>query len=334
MARHSHICLRRPFRHMKKKRGSFARALGPVGRSWSRLVVLVLLLIIMFVSPGDTISLNGGLSAVGIRPALPSLQAAKKQHDHIPTETNNPPFVSLKVNVEINGHWVPAVVDTGAQISIISRRCAKRCGIENLIDNSFKGKAVGVGSTDITGMIAGLTIRMGPASFSSRVAILETSKVGVDVLIGLDFLRKFRGEVSVKDNILRLQVSDRNIRIPFLNVASPFDSIDYSGHSEILEDDDVGTIADEEEEDTAHDHNMGRKLHNNYREYYLRDSKIKTGRLFGSPFVKDNSVRVNYLCSKKACNENEDDDYDNNDANSYEVEPPADDDASLSMEGV
>jgi DNA damage-inducible protein 1 len=54
---------------------------------------------------------------------------------------------------EVNGFLVPAIIDTGAQITVMSASCAKRCRISNKIDARFSGRAVGVGSSDIIGRI-------------------------------------------------------------------------------------------------------------------------------------------------------------------------------------
>lgn len=113
----------------------------------------------------------------------------------------------------MNGFVIPAIIDTGAQITVMSDSCAKRCRIYGNIDKRFAGKAFGVGSSDILGRIDGLNMRVGPVSFQSRVSVLNNA--GVDFLIGLDFLKRFRCEINMKENNLILQVRDKRIRVPF-----------------------------------------------------------------------------------------------------------------------
>ena len=124
-------------------------------------------------------------------------------------------FAPLQVMCEVNGYTVPAIIDTGAQISIMSYSCAQRCRINNNIDTRYAGRAIGVGSSDILGRINGLNMKIGPISFDGKVSILRDSRV--DFLIGLDFLKRFNCEVSFKDRALRLQVRHKFYKIPLLS---------------------------------------------------------------------------------------------------------------------
>lgn len=124
-------------------------------------------------------------------------------------------FAPLQVMCEVNGYSVPAIIDTGAQISIMSYGCAQRCRISGNIDTKYSGRAIGVGSSDILGRINGLSMRVGPISFDGKVSILRDSRV--DFLIGLDFLKRFNCEVSFKDNALKLQVRNKTYKIPLMS---------------------------------------------------------------------------------------------------------------------
>jgi len=124
-------------------------------------------------------------------------------------------FRPIQIMCEINGFSVAAIIDTGAQVSIMSSSCAKRCHLFNAIDRHFAGKAHGVGSGEILGRIDQMMMRMGPLTFKSRIFVLRDSPV--DFLIGLDFLKRFEGEVSLKDNVLRLNVKGKFLRIPFFS---------------------------------------------------------------------------------------------------------------------
>ena len=110
---------------------------------------------------------------------------------------------------------MPAIIDTGAQISIMSYGCAQRCRISGNIDTKYSGRAIGVGSSDILGRINGLNMKIGPISFDGKVSILRDSRV--DFLIGLDFLKRFNCEVSFKENALRLIVRNKTYKIPLMH---------------------------------------------------------------------------------------------------------------------
>lgn len=84
-----------------------------------------------------------------------------------------------------------------------------------MIDDRFAGKAVGIGSSDILGRIGDLSMRVGPLSYHNQVAILRESRV--DLIIGLDFLRRFKAEINLDQRILKLRVRDKTIRMPFIS---------------------------------------------------------------------------------------------------------------------
>ncbi len=128
----------------------------------------------------------------------------------------NSSFEPIQVICEINGFLVPAIIDTGAQISVMSSSCAQRCRISQLMDSRYGGKAIGMGSTDILGRIDSLNLRVGPVKFDMKLSVLRQSRV--DFILGLDFLRRFRCSISMdsNDEILTMHVRDKLLKIPLL----------------------------------------------------------------------------------------------------------------------
>jgi hypothetical protein len=120
----------------------------------------------------------------------------------------------VEIHCEVDGTPVVAMIDTGAELSVLSSRWTDRSHLTPRIDTSFAGKAIGVGSGQILGRLTDLPVRIGPIQFKTPVAVLKNSRV--DMIIGLDLLRRFRGDVNFLDDTLRLHVKTRQVKIPFI----------------------------------------------------------------------------------------------------------------------
>ena len=68
--------------------------------------------------------------------------------------------LQLYINLEINKHKITALVDTGAQTTIISQDLAEKCGLYNLCDTRYSGIAKGVGTSKILGVIHAAQIKL------------------------------------------------------------------------------------------------------------------------------------------------------------------------------
>ena len=179
-------------------------------------------------------------------------------------------FEPLRIPCEINGFTIPAIIDTGAQITVMSAACAKRCGIAGLIDDRFPGKAIGVGSSDILGRIDELAMRVGPLSYHNRVAILRESRV--DLIIGLDFLRRFKAEINLDQRLMKLRVREKTIRMPFITSENSQlkTFMDASNHKENSE-------VDDEYDYESSNHNRDRSRHvTNPNSFYKQSSPLSS----------------------------------------------------------
>ena len=66
----------------------------------------------------------------------------------------------LYIPLEINKNKIIALVDTGAQMTIMGQECCKKSGLFNMVDTRYKGVAIGVGSSKILGVIHAAQIKI------------------------------------------------------------------------------------------------------------------------------------------------------------------------------
>jgi DNA damage-inducible protein 1 len=120
--------------------------------------------------------------------------------------------VMLYVDMEVNGVPLKAFVDSGAQSTIISKSCAERCGLLRLLDQRYRGVAVGVGQSEILGRIHVASIKIGHLYYPCSFTVLDAPNM--EFLFGLDMLRKHQCMIDLKDNVLR--VGGGEVSVPFL----------------------------------------------------------------------------------------------------------------------
>jgi DNA damage-inducible protein 1 len=120
--------------------------------------------------------------------------------------------VMLYVDMEVNGVPLKAFVDSGAQSTIISKDCAERCGLLRLLDQRYRGVAIGVGQSEILGRIHVAPIKIGDIFYPCSFTVLDAQNM--EFLFGLDMLRKHQCIIDLKDNVLR--VGGGEVSVPFL----------------------------------------------------------------------------------------------------------------------
>lgn len=122
----------------------------------------------------------------------------------------------LYVDVEVNGTAIKAFVDSGAQMSIMSVTCARKCGLERLIDTRFQGMARGVGTQKIIGRVHQAPLKVGNEFVPIMITVLEKEN-DLDFIFGLDMLRRHACSIDLRKNALL--IGSVGVELPFLSEA-------------------------------------------------------------------------------------------------------------------
>ena len=108
------------------------------------------------------------------------------------------PVHMLFINLEINKQKVVALVDTGAQSTIMSQDLCKKCDLFNLCDTRFSGIAKGVGTSRIIGTVHAAQMKVQGKVLMAKITVIENSSIGF--IFGLDNMRAHRCTIDLKQN--------------------------------------------------------------------------------------------------------------------------------------
>jgi hypothetical protein len=128
----------------------------------------------------------------------------------------------LYIDAEVNGTPIQAFVDSGAQSTIMSSACAKKCNLLDLLDTRFEGVAVGVGTGKILGRIHLAPMKIGSHFFPCTITVMDGEKglgdKNMECLFGLDMLKRHRCQIDLEKHALVFKLGDNHyMETPFLH---------------------------------------------------------------------------------------------------------------------
>jgi DNA damage-inducible protein 1 len=132
--------------------------------------------------------------------------------ENIPESFAQAPMLFIYGN--INGHTIPIFIDSGAQMTIMSRKTAIKCGLDDFIDDRYQGMAVGVGQQKITGRIYAQEVLIGDyeedgeIKIESAISILCPFTILDDgpeeIIFGIDQLHLHQINLNFKNKVIEL----------------------------------------------------------------------------------------------------------------------------------
>ncbi|KAK8858026.1 Nuclear receptor-interacting protein 3 [Tritrichomonas musculus] len=120
-------------------------------------------------------------------------------------ENNPEAFISfslLFITCKINNTPIKAMIDTGAQISILPLAIAQKCHVDYLIDKRYRTVTLGVGAQTSVGRIHALSVMVGDTVWTNPFSVLEGT---LDhCILGVDWLTKNRATISLEKMTLSI----------------------------------------------------------------------------------------------------------------------------------
>ena len=132
----------------------------------------------------------------------------------------------LYIPARINGHEVQAFCDSGAQMTIMSKKVAMQCGIFDMLDDRFQGIASGVGTGKILGRIHLVELQLQSPDgvqyhFHCTITVMDDAAKGatdMPFLLGLDMMKRHQCQIDLEKGVLRFRIPPtQHLEVAFLH---------------------------------------------------------------------------------------------------------------------
>lgn len=125
------------------------------------------------------------------------------------------PSSCLFLTCIINGKSFKALIDTGAQISIMDKSIAEECHILDIIDESYNIKLSGVGEATSIGRIYCVDNMIEDDAIPMSFVIVNKSMGSSTVIIGMDILCSHRSIVDIFNKTITF--SEKKFKLESIN---------------------------------------------------------------------------------------------------------------------
>eukprot|EP00927_Polykrikos_kofoidii_P071084 TRINITY_DN67419_c0_g1_i1.p1 TRINITY_DN67419_c0_g1~~TRINITY_DN67419_c0_g1_i1.p1 ORF type:complete len:297 (+),score=41.09 TRINITY_DN67419_c0_g1_i1:21-911(+) len=119
----------------------------------------------------------------------------------------------IYVACEIGDIAVEMLVDTGAQMSVISEPLVQRLGLRKMLDTRSTGVAVGVGTAQILGKLRRVPVKLGHVEFATDFSVLSLQEPLL--ILGIDQMRRFQCIVDLERQLI-IFGGRGGVEVPFL----------------------------------------------------------------------------------------------------------------------
>ena len=126
-------------------------------------------------------------------------------------------YTLLYLKGECNGMAFRMMIDTGASMSIITENVSKILKVDNLMDTRLKGKAMGVGNSNILGVVCNCNVKLGDDIFVPfNFRVIEDGFDPNLIILGLDFITSHRCIIDPFNRQIEIDGVD-GVKLKFLN---------------------------------------------------------------------------------------------------------------------